>query len=60
MKQRITVRLNDSLSRLIKIIQGKEQFNLSALVRKGLEEEIKKIIGIDNSNEDRGLKKDEK
>lgn len=60
MTQRITVRLNERLEKLIEALKNRDILNLSALVRKGLEAELSKFVCIDNSRVVTELKKDDK
>lgn len=60
MAQRITVRLNEKLEKLIEALKNRDILNLSALVRKGLEAELSKFACIDNSRVAMELEKDDK
>lgn len=55
MPNRITIRLNTKLLKLLEEFKSRGIYNLSALVRKCLEEELEKVAGIDNSKDQRGL-----
>ncbi len=56
--RKLTVRLDEELSKLISDIKSKNLYNLSAFVRQVLKEKLSKLIDIDNSGQLRGLEKD--
>lgn len=60
MNTRITVRLDEELSKLLSQIQNKSIFNLSGLIREALKAKLNDFINIDNSGDLRSLKKDER
>lgn len=60
MNTRITVRLDEELSKLLSQIQNKSIFNLSGLIREALKTKLNDFINVDNSGDMRSLEKDEK
>lgn len=59
MKTRITVRLDEELTKLLAQIQNKNIFNLSGLIREALRAKLNDFKGIDNSGDLKELEKDE-
>lgn len=60
MNTRITVRLDEELSKLLSQIQNKSIFNLSGLIREALKAKLNDFINVDNSGDQRSLEKDER
>ncbi len=60
MNTRITVRLDEELSKLLSQIQNKSIFNLSGLIREALKAKLNDFINVDNSGDLRSLEKDER
>ncbi|DAB07495.1 TPA: hypothetical protein CPT95_08165 [Candidatus Gastranaerophilales bacterium HUM_15] len=60
MNTRITVRLDEELSKLLSQIQNKNIFNLSGLIREALKTKLNDFINVDNSGDLRSLEKDER
>ncbi|MCM1264841.1 MAG: ribbon-helix-helix protein, CopG family [Candidatus Gastranaerophilales bacterium] len=60
MNTRITVRLDEELSKLLSQIQNKSIFNLSGLIREALKAKLNDFINIDNSEDLGSLEKDER
>lgn len=60
MNTRITVRLDEELSKLLSQIQNKNIFNLSSLIREALKTKLNDFINVDNSGDLRSLEKDER
>ena len=56
--KKITVRLDEELSKLLSDIQNKHLYNLSAFVRQALREKLIDFIYIDNSGKGREGEKD--
>ena len=60
MNTRITVRLDEELSKLLSQIQNKNIFNLSGLISEALKTKLNDFINVDNSGDLRSLEKDER
>ena len=60
MNTRITVRLDEELSKLLSQIQNKNIYNLSGLIREALKTKLNDFINVDNSGDLRSLEKDER
>ena len=60
MNTRITVRLDEELSKLLSQIQNKNIFNLSGLIREALKTKLNDFINVDNSGDLRSLEKDQR
>ena len=60
MNTRITVRLDEELSKLLSQIQNKNIFNLSGLIREALKTKLNDFINVDNGGDLRSLEKDER
>lgn len=60
MNTRITVRLDEELSKLLSQVQKKSIFNMSGLIREALKTKLNDFICIDNSGDLRSLEKDER
>lgn len=59
MGERITVRLDEGLSSLVKQLKDKRIFNISGLIREAMWEKLSKMKDIDKSGEGEDLKKDD-
>ena len=55
--KKITVRLDEELSKLFSELKNKNLYNLSALVRQALKEKLVDFLYIDNSGTGRGVEK---
>jgi len=58
MTQRITIRLDEGLSTLIKTLRNKQIYNISGLIREALNDKLEKM-NIDKSGEGDDYKKDD-